>query len=189
MPYVESKIKGVWVFTPIKHEDNRGYFSEIFRQSEFQAVVGRSFPIMQANRSLSKKGTLRGIHVTTGDVGQAKFISCSSGRIWDVVVDLRLESETFGTWDAFELAPENGVAVFIPEGVGHAFLSLFDDSTANYFCSAEYTPNYELTINPFDENLAIPFHSKAAEVGISEFLLSEKDLAGDPFRGISSRLK
>lgn len=169
------KIKGAWIHTPIRHNDNRGHFEEQFKLSEIECQLGLNFTVKQVNQSVSNKGVIRGIHYTLGPSGQAKYISCPKGSIWDVVVDLRPDSKTFGSWDAIELSEENGLSVFISEGLGHAFLSLRDGSVANYLCSAEYSPEFDQIINPLSPRLAIPF----ADQGCTVFNLSSKD-AGAP---------
>ena len=171
MPFQEMKIKGAWIHTPIRHKDERGHFEEQFKISQIESELGRSFVVKQVNQSVSSKGVIRGIHYTDSPEGQAKYVSCPKGAIWDVVVDLRKDSPTYGQWDALELSAENGLSVFISEGLGHAFLSLNDGSIANYLCTSEYSPDVERTINPLSAKLAITFES----LGITEFVLSQKD--------------
>ena len=171
MPFHEMKIKGAWIHTPTRHSDERGHFEEQFKISQIEAELGRTFSVKQVNQSVSQKGVIRGVHFTDSPEGQAKYVSCPKGSIWDVVVDLRKESPTFGQWDAVELSAENGLSLFISEGLGHAFLSLQDDSVANYLCTSEYAPDADRTINPLSKNLAIAFESS----GITKFSLSEKD--------------
>ncbi len=165
------KIKGAWIHTPVRHEDNRGHFEEQFKLSQIESELGRSFSVRQVNQSVSNKGVIRGIHYTDSPEGQAKYVSCPKGAIWDVVVDLRKDSPTYGQWDSVKLSAENGLSVFISESLGHAFLSLEDGSVANYLCTSEYAPEADRTINPLSARLAIDFKSS----GIKEFLLSQKD--------------
>lgn len=181
MPFQETAIEGVWIHTPLRHSDNRGHFEEQFKLSEFEAATGRLFTVMQVNQSVSNKGVVRGIHFTTGPIGQAKFVSCTRGRIWDVVVDLRESSQTFGDWISVELSPEAGNSVFIPEGLGHAFLSLEDGSVVNYLCSSEYSPEHDRTISPLSPALSIPFAQIAASVGAHTLVMSDKDSAAPEF--------
>ena len=171
MPFQEMKIKGAWIHTPIRHNDERGHFEEQFKISQIESELGRTFIVKQVNQSVSNKGVIRGIHYTDSPEGQAKFVSCPKGAIWDVVVDLRKDSPTYGQWDSVELSAQNGLSVFISEGLGHAFLSLEDGSVANYLCTSEYAPDEDRTINPLSAKLAIDFESS----GIKEFLLSQKD--------------
>ncbi len=171
MPFQEMKIKGAWIHEPIRLNDKRGHFEEQFKISQIESELGRTFTVKQVNQSVSHKGVIRGIHFTDSPEGQAKYVSCPKGAIWDVVVDLRKDSPTYGQWDAVELSAENGLSVFIAEGLGHAFLSLKDDSVANYLCTSEYAPDADRTINPLSERLGIAFASS----GITDFSLSAKD--------------
>ncbi len=175
-------ISGTWVFDPTVYSDSRGEFSEVFKSSAVNSLIGKTFEVKQSNQSLSAKGVIRGIHWTNGDIGQAKFVSCSAGAFWDVVVDLRPDSKTFGQWDSVLVSSENHKSVLIMEGIGHAFLSLSDNTVANYLCTAEYNPSLDRTLNPLDKNLAIDFKKIAFEHGIEDFILSDKDRFGESFR-------
>jgi dTDP-4-dehydrorhamnose 3,5-epimerase len=184
MRFSETEIKGVWTHTPIRIPDARGAFEEQFRSSTIQSQVGRDFEVLQVNQSISSRGVVRGIHWTAGDRGQAKYVSCVRGSIWDVYVDLRKDSQTFGKWGAELLSLENGKSVFISEGIGHAFLALEEDTVLNYLCTSEYEPSVDRTISPLDKDLAIPFLQVANEYGISELILSDKDQAGGSFEAL-----
>lgn len=175
MPFEEMKIKGAWVHTPSRHSDNRGHFEEQFKLSLIEKHLGRTFPVQQVNQSLSNKGVIRGIHWTDSVEGQAKYISCPQGALWDVVVDLREQSPTYGQWDAALISAENGKSVFIAEGIGHAFLALADITIASYLCSTEFNPVADRTINPLSKKLSIDFEKIAKLHGIEKFILSEKD--------------
>jgi dTDP-4-dehydrorhamnose 3,5-epimerase len=181
MPFEEMKIKGAWVHTPIRHTDNRGHFEEQFKLSQIEQELGRTFTAKQVNQSVSNKGVIRGIHYTDSPAGQAKYVSCPKGRIWDVVVDVRKGSPTYGQWDAVELSAENGLSVLISEGLGHAFLSLEDHTVVNYLCSSEYNAEADKTIDPFSPKLDIGFQSKALSSGIVSFTLSPKDSEAQAF--------
>jgi len=175
MPFEEMKIKGAWVHTPLRHHDNRGHFEEQFKLSLIEQELGRTFTVKQVNQSFSNKGVIRGIHYTDSPEGQAKYVSCPKGKIWDVVVDLRKDSPTYGQWDAVELSAENGLSVFISEGLGHSFLSLEDGSVVNYLCTSEYNAAADRTVNAFDAKLAIAFETTGSAYGITHFSLSAKD--------------
>jgi dTDP-4-dehydrorhamnose 3,5-epimerase len=177
MPFQPLSIEGAWVFTPQIHEDSRGRFLESFRLDEITSQLGRAFDVQQVNQSTSNKGVIRGIHSSKTPPGQAKYITCSAGAIWDVVVDLRPSSKTFGTWEAIELSASNAKAVLISEGLGHGFLSLRDGSVASYLCNQVYDPEQEFEIHPFDPGLAIDFQSRLEAIGVTHGFLSEKDLA------------
>jgi dTDP-4-dehydrorhamnose 3,5-epimerase len=173
MSFTPLKIKGSWLYTPKRFDDERGSFHEVFKLSTISEVIGRSFEVKQVNQSLSKAGVIRGIHWADVPPGQAKYISCPRGALWDVVVDIRLGSPTIGQWDAVELSEANGQSILIEEGLGHAFLSLSDDTVANYLCTEPFNPNAEHGINPLDKTLSIPFHTIWSG---GEFKISTKDL-------------
>jgi dTDP-4-dehydrorhamnose 3,5-epimerase len=180
MPFQEMKIPGAWIHTPDIFSDNRGVFHEVFKKSYLEDQIGRSFQVQQVNQSISIKGVLRGIHYTVSNEGQAKFVSCPTGALWDVVVDLRPFSSTYGHWDAVEISQDNKKSVFISEGLGHAFLSLEDGTVANYLCSSEYLSEADRTISPFSPGLGIAFEEMAKLHKIKDFVLSQKD-SGAPF--------
>jgi dTDP-4-dehydrorhamnose 3,5-epimerase len=175
-------IQGAYVFTPVRHQDSRGHFQESFKLSSLKTELGLDFEVKQVNQSSSAKGSIRGIHFADNPPGQAKYVSCLKGSIWDVVVDLRTESPTFGKWEGVELSAENGKAVLISEGLGHAFLSLEEDSVVSYLCSEEYNPLAEHQINPLDTDLSIDFSGFGARFGITEFLISEQDRKAPGFK-------
>ena len=117
-------IEGAWLAESPVWSDDRGFFREWFKSEDVKVATGREFGIEQANISLSSAGTLRGIHYSIAPQGQAKWITCVSGSIRDVIVDIRPESETFGQWIDVELKGDSGKAVLISEGLGHGFLAL-----------------------------------------------------------------
>ena len=172
MSFTPLKIEGSWVFEPKKFDDERGSFHEVFKLSQISEALGRNFEVKQANHSTSNAGVIRGIHWADVPPGQAKYVSCFRGKIWDVVVDIRVGSPTFGQWDAAEISAENGRSVLIEEGLGHVFLSLEDNSVVSYLCSEPFNPTSEHGINPTDNDLAIPFSSKFND---SKFIISHRD--------------
>lgn len=181
MPFHEMKIKGAWIHTPLRHNDERGHFEEQFKLSEIESQLGLNFAVKQVNQSVSNRGVIRGIHYTDSPEGQAKYVTCPKGVIWDVVVDLRKDSITYGQWDAVELSSENGLSVLISEGLGHAFLSLKDDSVSAYLCSAEYSPSNDKGFNPLSESLGIDFEKIAYQNGITHIVTSERDSSSPSF--------
>jgi dTDP-4-dehydrorhamnose 3,5-epimerase len=172
MPFQEMKIKGAWIHTPIRHIDQRGYFEEQFKLSQIESELGRSFTVRQVNKSLSKRGALRGIHYSDTGFGEAKYVSCTSGAVWDVVVDLRVDSPTYRRWDAIEISAENNKSVLISEGLGHAFLALTEFAEVVYLVSQEYSPVNEKVVFALDEKLAIPFEEKSFPAPL---ILSQRD--------------
>ena len=148
-------IEGAWLFESPSHGDDRGFFREWFKGSVISENLGREFNVSQSNLSRSKKGVVRGIHFSLAPMGQAKWVTCANGAIWDVVVDIRPESPTFKRWEAIELRAEEGKALFISEGLGHAFLSLEDDTVISYLLTTAYSPKNEFAINPQDPDIGI----------------------------------
>jgi dTDP-4-dehydrorhamnose 3,5-epimerase len=175
-------IPGAFVFTPVRHEDSRGHFQESFKLSSLEKELGLSFEAKQVNQSTSAKGVIRGIHFADNPPGQAKYVSCLKGAIWDVVVDLRTGSPTFGDWEGVEVSAENGKSVLIAEGLGHGFLSLQEGSVVSYLCSEEYNPQTERQINPLDKDLSIDFSGFGSKFGVEEFLLSDQDKKAQGFK-------
>jgi dTDP-4-dehydrorhamnose 3,5-epimerase len=167
----ELKIQGCWVFEPKIHSDSRGAFYEWFQDSTFEFQTKQKFEIAQANVSNSNKGVIRGIHFANYPPGQAKYVTCVSGTVLDVVVDLRPLSKTFGKWDSVILNANEPRAVFIPHGIGHAFMALEDNSTFVYLCDQRYNPNNEFEINPMDKVINITWPDGVTPI------LSEKDRA------------
>jgi dTDP-4-dehydrorhamnose 3,5-epimerase len=182
MTFTPLKIEGVWLHTPKIWQDERGSFHEVFKLSSISEQLGRDFLVKQVNQSTSAAGVIRGIHWTDSPVGQAKYVSCTKGSLWDVVVDLRPESPTYGTWDARILTEENGHSLLVSEGIGHAFLALENGTVANYLCSSEFSPGVDRTIFPLDKDLRIDFELIASEYNLSAITMSPKDRNGDSFR-------
>ena len=120
---------GAWEVTPVVHADARGAFFEWFTDAGFTAFAGHRFDLRQANCSVSAAGVLRGVHFAQVPPGQAKYVTCMRGAVFDVVVDIRVGSPTFGRWDAVTLDDASHRSVYLAEGLGHAFLALEDDST------------------------------------------------------------
>ncbi|MDG4865882.1 dTDP-4-dehydrorhamnose 3,5-epimerase [Streptomyces sp. T-3] len=164
-------IEGAWTRTPQIHHDTRGSFHEWFRDDEFRAASGHPAQLAQANCSVSRRGTLRGIHFADVPPGQAKFVTCVQGSVLDVVVDLRTGSPTYGAWEAVPLDDHSGTGVYLSEGLGHGFLALSEQATVVYLCSTEYRPGHEHTVHPLDPDLAIDWPSDVAP------LLSPRDAA------------
>ncbi|WP_042418630.1 dTDP-4-dehydrorhamnose 3,5-epimerase family protein [Streptacidiphilus anmyonensis] len=148
-------VEGAWEITPQQHADPRGSFLEWYRPDRLAEAGVRPFPTAQANLSVSAADVVRGVHFADVPPGQAKYITCVTGAAWDVVVDLRVGSPTFGRWDAVLLDTVDRRALHLAEGLGHAFCSLTDDTTVVYFCSETYAPQREHTVHPLDPDLAI----------------------------------
>lgn len=168
----ELGVAGAWEITPVVHADSRGAFFEWFTDASFTAATGHRLDLRQANCSVSKAGVLRGVHFAQLPPSQAKYVTCVRGSVVDVVVDIRVGSPTFGAWDAVTLDDSSHRAVYLSEGLGHAFLALGDDSTVAYLCSAGYDPTREHTVSPLDPALGIEWRSWLPG---RELILSDRD--------------
>jgi dTDP-4-dehydrorhamnose 3,5-epimerase len=171
----ETKIPGAFSVTPQQHRDDRGVFLEWFRAERFVEAAGHPFTIAQANCSVSVAGTVRGIHFAQLPPSQAKYVTCPSGAILDVVVDIRVGSPTFGQWDAVVLDDVDRKALYVSEGLGHAFMALADDTVVNYLCSAPYAPGREHGVHPLDPAIGIDWPTHARDGSPITPNLSPKD--------------
>lgn len=167
----ELDIADAYEITPIQRADDRGVFLEWYRFDELQPVIGHPLTLRQANTSVSRKGVVRGIHFADLPVGQAKYVTVAHGAVLDYVVDIRVGSPTFGQWDTVLLDTVDRRAVYLAEGLGHAFVALSDDATVSYLVSDVYQPTREHGINPLDSTVALVFPEEA---GVP--LLSPKDI-------------
>ena len=177
MTYRELCVPGAWEITPRQFGDPRGVFLEYFQGAPFAEATGHSFDVAQANLSVSAAGVLRGVHFADVPPGQAKYVTCPSGAVLDVVVDICVGSSTFGQWDAVLLDDVDRRAIYLGEGLGHAFMSLQDASTVMYLCSAPYAPGREHEIHPLDPEIGIDWPTTARDGRPLTALLSEKDSA------------
>ena len=164
-------IGGAWTFTPTLHGDDRGYFLEWFRAGELAGSVGYRPEIAQANCSVSRRGTIRGIHFASVPPGQAKYVTCVSGAILDVIVDIRVGSPSYGRWEGVRLDDTRRRAVYLSEGLGHAFTALSEEATVIYLCSTPYSPGREHGLHPLDPDVGIEWPAD------TEPVLSGKDAA------------
>ncbi|GAA2590818.1 dTDP-4-dehydrorhamnose 3,5-epimerase family protein [Streptomyces tubercidicus] len=162
-------VVGGFEFTPDTHADRRGLFVSPMEEQAFVAAVGHRFPLAQTNHSRSAGGVLRGLHFTATPPGQAKYVYCARGRALDAVVDIRVGSPTFGSWDLVNMDSESFRAVYIPDGLAHAFLALEDDTVMSYLVSTPYRAELEHAIDPLDPAIGLPWPRE------TEFCLSERD--------------
>ena len=175
-------IDGAWLYQSSVFSDTRGYFTEWFEDELISKSIPQGLDVAQANLSKSKKGVVRGIHFSIAQSGQAKWVTCVSGKIWDVVVDIRPKSPTFKKWVAIELNEASGKSVFIQEGLGHAFLAMEDETIISYLLSSPYSPNEELAINPKDPQIAINWP-------LDDLLFSPKDESAPNLEDLLETLK
>jgi dTDP-4-dehydrorhamnose 3,5-epimerase len=167
----ELDIAGAWEITPQLHTDSRGLFFEWLTDRGFTGFAGHRLDVRQANCSVSAAGVLRGLHFAELPPSQAKYVTCLSGSVFDVVVDIRVGSPTFGRWDAVVLDENSHKSVYISEGLAHGFVALQNNSTVMYLCSTEYSPQREHTIAATDPALAIDWPSG------HELVISDRDAA------------
>lgn len=166
----ELKIPDSYEVTPKQFGDDRGVFLEWYRHDRLEDVVGHSLDLRQANTSRSARGVVRGIHFADIPIGQAKYVTAMHGAVLDYIIDIRVGSPTFGQWDSVLLDDTDRRAVYIAEGLGHAFVALTDDAVVSYLVSDTFNPTREHGINPLDEQVALEF-----PIPFDELLLSPKD--------------
>ncbi|MCR8745459.1 dTDP-4-dehydrorhamnose 3,5-epimerase [Romboutsia lituseburensis] len=167
--FIETKIKDLYIVEPKVFGDDRGYFMESYNRVDF-VEAGLDMVFVQDNESKSKKGVLRGMHFQTKHT-QGKLVRVTQGEVYDVAVDLRKNSPTFGQWDGVVLSAENKRQFYVPEGFAHGFLVLSDEAVFNYKCTDYYAPEYDsgLLYNDKEVNIKWPLEN------IEEIILSEKD--------------
>lgn len=172
--FIETSIKGVYVVEPKKYGDDRGYFMETYKKKDFDEA-GLVYDFIQDNQSKSKKGVLRGLHFQK-TFPQAKLVRCIEGEVFDVCVDLRQGSPTYGKWEGVILSAEKGNQFMIPRGFAHGFVVLSETATFCYKCDELYHPEDEggLMWNDPDIGIEWPY--------VEEVLLSEKDKLHKPLR-------
>ncbi|MGP8297721.1 dTDP-4-dehydrorhamnose 3,5-epimerase family protein [Streptomyces inhibens] len=165
-------IDGAYLYTPRIFPDHRGTFHESYRSVELTAFTGQPMPVAQVNCVVSGKGTLRGVHFCDVPPGQAKYVMCMTGRVFDVVVDVRVGSPTFGRWRGVLLDGDQPRGLYLAEGLGHALLALTEGAKVSYMCSQAYDPARERAVNAFDVELGIEWPLEPARC-----VLSDKDTA------------
>jgi dTDP-4-dehydrorhamnose 3,5-epimerase len=175
----ELSVAGAFEVTPVQHADERGLFLEWFREDAFTQLTGAPFHVAQANCSVSCAGTLRGIHFTETPPGQAKLVTCVQGAAFDVAVDLRVGSATYGQWDTVLIDDRERRATYLPTGFGHAFMALEDNTVVSYLCSSLHTPARDHGIHPLDLAIAVDWPTIGRDGGDLTPRLSPKD-AGAP---------
>ncbi len=178
----ELAVPDSYEITPIQRSDDRGTFLEWYRFDVLAEAVGHPLILRQANTSVSKRGVVRGIHFADLPPGQAKYVTVTRGAVIDYVVDIRVGSPTFGAWDSVRLDTIDRRAIYLGEGLGHAFIALEDESTVSYLVTDTYNPNGEHGINPLDPEVGLVFPEEAGEL-----LLSPKDTDAPSLAEASSR--
>ena len=177
MPFVvkPTRLSDVLLIEPTLYPDARGYFYEAFNERDFCSLIGRTVHFVQDNRSLSHRGVVRGLHYQLPPYAQAKLVSCIEGAVFDVAVDLRAASPTFGQWVATLLSQDNHRACWIPEGFAHGFVALTEPARLHYKTNAYWNKSAERSIAWNDDTLAIDWPE-----GLT-YQSSEKDAAACAF--------
>ncbi len=163
----ELTIPDSYEITPKQFADERGVFLETYRFDRLEEVIGHRFGLAQANTSVSRRGVVRGIHYADIPPSQAKYVTCPSGAVLDYVIDIRVGSPTFGQWDSVLLDDVDRRAVYLAEGLGHAFVALTNDAVVSYLVTATFNLDREHGINPLDEEIALVFPPEAGEPVLS----------------------
>jgi dTDP-4-dehydrorhamnose 3,5-epimerase len=166
----ELKIPDSYEVTPKQFGDDRGVFLEWYRFDKLAEAVGHPIDLRQANTSVSRRGVVRGIHFADVPRGQAKYVTATHGAVLDYVVDIRVGSPTFGQWDSVLLDDVDRRAIYLAEGLGHAFVALTDDATVSYLVTDTFNAGREHGIDPLDPEIGLVFPPEAGEP-----LLSPKD--------------
>ncbi len=177
MKIKETPLKDCYIIEPTIFEDDRGYFFEKFNEKKFEELTGMNGHFVQDNISKSSYGVLRGLHLQKNEHAQAKLVSCLEGKVWDVAVDLREDSPTFGKWFGMELSAENKIQMYIPRGFGHGFSVLSDTAVFAYKCDNFYNKESEGSVKFNDSDLNIDW-----KINEKDMILSEKDLNAPSFK-------
>ena len=165
--FTDGEISGLIIVEPRVFPDDRGFFFESYKQSDF-VESGITGPFVQDNHSRSSKGVLRGLHFQHAPHAQGKLVRVTRGRLWDVAVDIRKGSPTFGKWQAVELTEENRLMFYIAPGFAHGFVALEDETELQYKCTAEYNSRADAGIRWDDSDIGIDWP-------ITDVLVSPKD--------------
>lgn len=182
MNIIETPIKGLLILEPKVHGDERGYFFESFNGQTFKAATGLDINFVQDNQARSTKNVLRGLHYQNAPHAQTKLIRALEGAIWDVVVDLRKDSETYGRWYGVELTAENKRQFLIPKGFAHGYSVLTDTAEVFYKCDDYYSREDEGGLYYADPEVNIDW-----KINLAEAIVSEKDKVQPTLKENNSR--
>lgn len=170
MKIKDTPLKDCYIIEPTIFEDDRGYFFEKFNEKKFEELTGMNGHFVQDNVSKSSYGVLRGLHLQKGEHAQAKLVSCLEGKVWDVAVDLRVDSPSFGKWFGVELTLENKLQLYVPRGFAHGFSVLSETAVFAYKCDNFYNKESEGSVIWNDSDLNIDW-----KLPLDVVQLSEKD--------------
>ena len=177
MKIKETPLKDCYNIEPTVFEDDRGYFIEKYNEKRFEELTGMNGHFVQDNISKSSYGVLRGLHLQKGEHAQAKLVSCLEGSVWDVAVDLREDSPTFGKWFGIELTAENKLQLYVPRGFGHGFSVLSTSAVFSYKCDNFYNKESEGSVKFNDPDLGIDW-----KIDEKDAVLSDKDQNAPGFK-------
>lgn len=177
MKIKETPLKDCFIIAPTIYEDDRGYFYEKYNQARFEELTHMNGHFVQDNTSKSTYGVIRGVHLQKGEHAQAKLVSCLEGVVFDVAVDLRSDSPTFGKWFGVELSAENKLQFYVPRGFGHGFSVLSETAIFSYKCDNYYNKESEGGVLWKDADLAIDWR-----ISEGEAVISEKDKVQQTFK-------
>ncbi len=175
-----TPLPGLWILEPKVFEDARGWFFESYNEKVFEEL-GITAKFVQDNVSFSRKGVLRGLHYQLAPMSQGKLVRVSKGEVFDVAVDIRRNSATFGKWFGYRLSEQNKKMVWIPPGFAHGFLVLSDSAEFNYKVTNLYSPKHERTLRYDDPQVGIEW--PALDVPLC---ISEKDQRGQALKDIET---
>lgn len=167
--FTYPEIDGLVLVEPVTYSDERGYFLESFKESEFRGA-GIAARFVQDNHSMSRKNVIRGLHFQKDPSAQGKLVRVVKGRVWDVAVDIRPMSSTFGKWFGVELSDQNHLMLYVPPGFAHGFASLSEEVHLLYKCTLEYDPALDAGFRWDDPDAAVSWP-------VEDPILSRKDLA------------
>jgi len=170
MKIKSTPLNDCYIIEPTVFEDDRGYFFEKYNEKKFEEATGLNGHFVQDNISKSSYGVLRGLHLQKGEHAQAKLVSCLEGKVFDVAVDLRKDSSTFGKWFGIELTPENKLQLYVPRGFGHGFSVLSETAIFAYKCDNFYNKESEGGVLWSDQEINIDW-----QLPLDDIILSEKD--------------
>ncbi len=173
----ETPLSGLLLLSPAFFPDSRGSFSETWNEEDFRRLTGDNVHFVQDNQSVSRKGVIRGLHWQKEPFAQGKLIRCAHGAVFDVALDIRTSSPTFGRWHGTELSAENGLQMWIPAGFAHGFISLSDSALLLYKTTEVWHPEAECSIRWDDPAIGIRWPVPAGTAPV----LSPKDLAAPLF--------
>lgn len=184
---IQTNIDGLYIIEPTVFGDSRGFFMETWNKKEFEEI-GLDMEFVQDNHSKSRKGVLRGLHFQTKN-SQGKLVRCIKGKVYDVAVDMRKGSETFGKYFGIVLSEENKKMFYIPEGFAHGFLALTDEVEFIYKTTDYYHPEFESGIIYNDKIISIKWPFEDYEINQEDLILSEKDQKLQTFEEYLSKTK